>query len=44
MVSHHVTIAAIAGKNVAPGNGVLLKLNESAPYEFVGVVRSGKGN
>lgn len=44
MTTHHVTIAAIAGKNVSPGNGVLLKLNESAPYEFVGVVRSGKAN
>ncbi len=38
MVTHHVTIAAISGQNVASGNAVLLKLNESAPYEFVGVV------
>lgn len=44
MVTHHVTIAAISGQNVATGNGVLLKLNESAPYEFVGVVTSDLGN
>lgn len=44
MVTHHVAIDAISGKNVAPANGSLLKLNESAPYEFVGVVRSGKVN
>jgi len=37
MVTHHVTIAAISGQNVASGDGVLLKLNESAPFEFVGI-------
>ena len=38
LVTHHVTIDAISGKNVASGDGVLLKLNQSAPYEFVGTV------
>ena len=43
MVTHHVTIEAISGKNVASGDGVLLKLNQvdannAAPYEFVGTV------
>ena len=38
MVTHHVTIEAISGKNVASGDGVLLKLNQSAPYDFVGIV------
>ena len=42
MVTHHVTIAAISGKNVAAGEGVLLKLKPSAPYEFVGVVTTGR--
>ncbi|WP_299871420.1 histidine phosphatase family protein [uncultured Cocleimonas sp.] len=37
MVTHHVTIAAISGQNVASGDGVLLKLNASAPFEFVGI-------
>jgi len=40
MVTHHVTIDAISGQNVASGEGVLLKLNDSAPYEFIGVVSS----
>jgi phosphohistidine phosphatase SixA len=38
MVTHHVTIEAISGKNVASGDGVILKLNQSAPYEFVGTL------
>ena len=38
MVTHSVTISAIAGQSVASGDGVLLKLNKSAPYDFVGVV------
>ena len=42
MITHHVTIGAISGKNVAPGNGVLLKLKPSAPYEFVSVVTTGR--
>lgn len=42
MVTHHVTIGAISGKNVAAGNGVLLKLKPSAPYEFVSVVTTGR--
>ncbi|GAA0406808.1 histidine phosphatase family protein [Cocleimonas flava] len=37
MVTHHVTIAAISGQNVASGDGVLLKLNASEPFEFVGI-------
>ena len=44
MVTHHVTIAAISGENVASGDGVLLKLNTSAPYEFVGVVSNDLSN
>ncbi len=44
MVTYHVTIAALSGQNVSPGDGVLLKLNESAPYEFAGVVRSRLAN
>lgn len=39
MLTHSVTISAISGQNVAPGNGVLLKLNESKPYEFISVVK-----
>ena len=35
MVTHHVTIAAISDQNVVSGDGVLLKLNDSTPYEFV---------
>ena len=42
MVTHHVTIGAITGKNVAPGDGILLKLKPSAPYEFVSVVTTGR--
>ncbi len=38
MVTHSVTISAISGQNVASGNGVLIKLNQSAPYEIIGVV------
>ena len=37
MVTHSVTISAISGQNVASGDGVLLKLNDSAPYELVSV-------
>ena len=44
MVTHHVTISAISGQNVQSGNGVLLKLNESAPYEFVSSISTGKVN
>lgn len=38
MVTHHVTISAISGQNVSSGDGVLLKLNKSAPYEFVSTI------
>jgi phosphohistidine phosphatase SixA len=36
MVTHLVTISAIANEGVSSGEGVLLKLNEDAPYEIVG--------
>ncbi len=38
MVTHNITISAISGQNVAPGDGVLLKLNKSSPYEFISVL------
>jgi phosphohistidine phosphatase SixA len=43
LVTHHVTIEAISGQNVASGDGVLLKLkdvesNNTVAYEFVGTV------
>lgn len=40
MVTHSVTISAISGQSVASGDGVLLKLNNSDLYEFVGVVKT----
>jgi broad specificity phosphatase PhoE len=36
LVTHFVTISAIANESVSSGEGVLLKLNEGAPYEIVG--------
>ena len=36
LVTHFVTISAIADEAVSSGEGVLLKLNEGAPYEIVG--------
>ena len=36
LVTHLVTISAIANQGVSSGEGVLLKLNEDAPYEIVG--------
>ena len=36
MVTHFVTISAIAGRGVSSGEGVLLKLNRDRPYEVVG--------
>jgi phosphohistidine phosphatase SixA len=36
LVTHFVTISAIADEAVSSGEGVLLKLNEDAPYEIVG--------
>ena len=35
LVTHLVTISAIANEGVSSGEGVLLKLNEDAPYEIV---------
>jgi phosphohistidine phosphatase SixA len=36
LVTHFVTITAIADEAVSSGEGMLLKLNEDAPYEIVG--------
>ena len=36
MVTHFVTISAIAGRGVSSGEGVLLKLNRDRSYEVVG--------
>ncbi len=36
LVTHLVTISAIANEGVSSGEGVLLKLNEDMPYEIVG--------
>jgi broad specificity phosphatase PhoE len=38
MVTHFVTISAIANEAVSSGEGVLLKLNRDAPYENIGRV------
>lgn len=38
MVTHEVTISAISGQYVSSGDGVLLKLNDTKPYEFVALV------
>ena len=35
LVTHFVTISAIAGEGVSSGEGVLIKLNEDKPYEIV---------
>jgi broad specificity phosphatase PhoE len=40
LVTHFVTISAIANESVSSGEGVLLKLHEEAPYEIAG--RLGK--
>lgn len=40
MVTHQVTISAISGEYVSSGDGVLLKLNDSKPYEFVGLFKN----
>ncbi len=39
MVTHSVTISAISGETVASGNGVILKLNNTKPFEFLSVVK-----
>ena len=36
LVTHLVTISAIANEGVSSGEGVLIKLNEDAPHEIVG--------
>ena len=41
MVTHFVTISAIANEAVSSGEGVLLDLNEDAPYEVVGRLNFG---
>jgi phosphohistidine phosphatase SixA len=40
LVTHFVTISAIADEGVSSGEGVLLKLNDEAPYEVVGRVET----
>ncbi len=42
LVTHFVTIAGIAGTGVSSGGGVLLALNEEAPYTVVGRLDFGK--
>ena len=42
LVTHFVTISAIANEAVSSGEGALLKLNEDAPYEIVGRLNFGK--
>ena len=41
LVTHLVTISAIANEGVSPGEGVLLKLNQDAPYEIAGRLNFG---
>ena len=41
LVTHFVTISAIANEAVSSGEGVLLELNEDAPYEVVGRLNFG---
>ena len=41
MVTHFVTISAVANEAVSSGQGVLLELNEDAPYEVVGRLNFG---
>lgn len=38
LVTHFVTIAAIAGESVSSGGGVLLALHEHSPYSVVGSI------
>jgi broad specificity phosphatase PhoE len=44
MVTHFVTISAIASRGVASGEGVLLKLNRDRPYEVVGQLNFASGS
>ena len=41
LVTHFVTISAIANEGVSSGEGVLLKLTENGPYEIVGRLNFG---
>jgi hypothetical protein len=41
LVTHFVTISAVANEAVSSGEGVLLELNEDAPYEVVGRLNFG---
>ena len=41
LVTHFVTISAIANESVSSGEGVLLKLKDDAPYEIVGRLNFG---
>jgi broad specificity phosphatase PhoE len=41
LVTHFVTISAMTNENVSSGEGVLLKLNQDAPYEIVGRLNFG---
>lgn len=40
MVTHSVTISALSEKHVASGDGILLKLNGSKPFEVLSVVKT----
>ena len=42
LVTHFVTIAAIADTGVSSGQGVLLTLNEEVPYRVVGNINFGQ--
>jgi phosphohistidine phosphatase SixA len=44
LVTHLVTISAIANEGVSSGEGVLLKLNRDAPYEIVGRLNFGNSS
>ena len=41
LVTHLVTISAIANEGVSSGEGVILKLNQDAPYDIVGRLNFG---
>jgi broad specificity phosphatase PhoE len=41
LVTHFVTISAVSNEAVSSGEGVLLELNEDAPYEVVGRLNFG---
>ena len=41
LMTHLVTISAIADEGISSGEGVLLKLNQDAPYDIVGRLNFG---